>query len=162
MISKDDFIRKLKSEFQTSSRVLKAFPIDKGELQPHEKSQTAKRCAWNLVLGPIALQQALDDKFTIPPNFPSAPDNWSNVIESFETESSKAIRKFEEANDSQLQGSVPFVLGPGQMQNIDKKDFFWFVLSDNIHHRGQLSVYLRMAGGKVPSIYGPSADEPWF
>ena len=30
-----------------------------------------------------------------------------------------------------------------------------------VHHRGQFSVYLRMADGKVPSIYGPSADEPW-
>jgi len=37
----------------------------------------------------------------------------------------------------------------------------WFMLLDSIHHRGQLSVYVRMAGGKVPSIYGPSADEPW-
>ena len=33
---------------------------------------------------------------------------------------------------------------------------------DDVHHRGQLSVYLRMAGGKVPSIYGPSHDEPWM
>jgi uncharacterized damage-inducible protein DinB len=35
------------------------------------------------------------------------------------------------------------------------------MLMDSIHHRGQMSVYLRCAGGKVPSIYGPSADEPW-
>lgn len=33
---------------------------------------------------------------------------------------------------------------------------------DSVHHRGQFSVYLRLAGGKVPSIYGPSADEPWM
>ena len=35
------------------------------------------------------------------------------------------------------------------------------MICDRIHHRGQLSVYVRMAGGKVPSIYGPSADDPW-
>ena len=40
-------------------------------------------------------------------------------------------------------------------------DVLWFMLTDSIHHRGQLSVYVRMAGGRVPSIYGPSADEPW-
>jgi uncharacterized damage-inducible protein DinB len=45
---------------------------------------------------------------------------------------------------------------------VPKIDFLWFLLCDQIHHRGQLSVYLRMAGGKVPSIYGPSGDEPWF
>jgi uncharacterized damage-inducible protein DinB len=39
-------------------------------------------------------------------------------------------------------------------------DVIWANLFDVIHHRGQLSVYVRMAGGKVPSIYGPSADEP--
>ena len=40
-------------------------------------------------------------------------------------------------------------------------DILWFLLHDQIHHRGQFSVYLRMAGGQVPSIYGPSGDEPW-
>jgi len=38
-------------------------------------------------------------------------------------------------------------------------DFLWFILFDAIHHRGQLSAYLRPMGGKVPAIYGPSADE---
>ena len=38
----------------------------------------------------------------------------------------------------------------------------WFLLHDQIHHRGQFSIDLRMADGKVPSIYGPTADEPWF
>jgi uncharacterized damage-inducible protein DinB len=36
----------------------------------------------------------------------------------------------------------------------------WFELFDHIHHRGQFSVYLRLAGARVPSIYGPTADEP--
>ena len=36
------------------------------------------------------------------------------------------------------------------------------LISHQIHHRGQMSVYLRMAGGKVPALYGPSADEPWI
>jgi uncharacterized damage-inducible protein DinB len=41
-------------------------------------------------------------------------------------------------------------------------DFIWYmVLLDHIHHRGQMSVYVRLAGGKVPSIYGPSGDDPW-
>jgi uncharacterized damage-inducible protein DinB len=38
--------------------------------------------------------------------------------------------------------------------------FLWFILFDAIHHRGQLAAYLRPMGGKVPAIYGPSADEP--
>lgn len=45
---------------------------------------------------------------------------------------------------------------------ISRSDLLAFLLADQIHHRGQFSVYLRMADGKVPSIYGPSGDEPWM
>ena len=48
------------------------------------------------------------------------------------------------------------------MADVPKMQFLWMLLSDQIHHRGQLSVYLRMADAKVPSIYGPSLDEPWM
>jgi uncharacterized damage-inducible protein DinB len=47
------------------------------------------------------------------------------------------------------------------MGEISRINWVWFLLHDQIHHRGQLSVYLRMADGKVPAIYGPSGDEPW-
>jgi uncharacterized damage-inducible protein DinB len=47
------------------------------------------------------------------------------------------------------------------MADVRVIDILWFMLMDSIHHRGQLSVYVRMTGGKVPSIYGPSGDEPW-
>jgi uncharacterized damage-inducible protein DinB len=56
---------------------------------------------------------------------------------------------------------VKFVTGPKQMSDLRRLDVLWFLLNDHIHHRGQFSVYLRMAGGQVPSIYGPSADEKW-
>jgi uncharacterized damage-inducible protein DinB len=64
--------------------------------------------------------------------------------------------------DDQLDSTVQFPTGPGKMGNYTKQEFLWFLLSDQIHHRGQFSIYLRMAGGKVPSIYGPTADEPWM
>ena len=48
------------------------------------------------------------------------------------------------------------------MGNFPVAEFLWFMLMDSVHQHGQLSVYVRCAGGKVPSIYGPSADEPWF
>jgi uncharacterized damage-inducible protein DinB len=57
---------------------------------------------------------------------------------------------------------IAFPSGPKQMGEIRVMDFLWLMLMDSIHHRGQLSVYIRPAGGKVPSIYGPSGDEPWM
>ena len=152
---KDEFLPKMKSEFQTTSKVLKAFPENTSEFQPHEKSQTAKKVAWTLVIGPVAIRQALKNELTTPRNFPPMPEQWSSVIEGFESESLRAIRTLEETNDEQLQGKIQY-----RTQTMSKQEYVWFVLSDHIHHRGQLTVYLRMTGGKVPSIYGPSADEP--
>src|SRR5439155_23140414 len=63
--------------------------------------------------------------------------------------------------DRQLSSTIKFYTAPKQMGDVRRQDFLWQMLNDMIHHRGQLSVYLRMAGGKVPSIYGPSKDEPW-
>ena len=64
--------------------------------------------------------------------------------------------------EEELFETVRFFTGPQTMGDISRLDWIWFLLHDEIHHRGQFSVYLRMAGGKVPSIYGPSSDEPWF
>jgi uncharacterized damage-inducible protein DinB len=54
------------------------------------------------------------------------------------------------------------VTAPKTIGDVPKIDLLWMVLHDQIHHRGQFSIYLRMADGKVPSIYGPTADEPWM
>ena len=64
--------------------------------------------------------------------------------------------------DEDLSKPVQFFTGPGKIGDMSLHDILWTMLSDEIHHRGQFSVYLRMADGKVPSIYGPSADEPWM
>ena len=50
--------------------------------------------------------------------------------------------------------------GPEKPGKVRGGDLLWFAVMDGVNHRGQLAVYLRMAGGKVPAIYGPSADEP--
>jgi uncharacterized damage-inducible protein DinB len=56
---------------------------------------------------------------------------------------------------------VKVMVGRNAFADVRSIDSIWGVIMDNIHHRGQFSVYLRMVGGKVPSIYGPSHDEPW-
>jgi uncharacterized damage-inducible protein DinB len=57
---------------------------------------------------------------------------------------------------------VKFMVAPKTMGDLRCADVLWMLMMDSIHHRGQFSIYLRMADGKVPSIYGPSADEPWM
>ena len=57
--------------------------------------------------------------------------------------------------------TVQFLTGPKQMGDVRLMDFLWMILHDQIHHRGQMTIYSRLAGGSVPAIYGPSHDEPW-
>ena len=66
------------------------------------------------------------------------------------------------ASDDDLRKRTHFLVGPRQMGEMTRMEMLWFLLHDEIHHRGQFSVYQRIAGGKVPSIYGPTADEQWF
>jgi uncharacterized damage-inducible protein DinB len=63
--------------------------------------------------------------------------------------------------DGDLDNTSTFFVGPKTPGPVKRSDFLWFLLHDQIHHRGQFSIYLRIVDGKVPSIYGPSLDEPW-
>jgi uncharacterized damage-inducible protein DinB len=66
------------------------------------------------------------------------------------------------ATDAECNRIVQFPVGPGKMGDFRAMDVFWTTMMDQIHHRGQFSVYLRLVGAKVPSIYGPTADETWM
>jgi uncharacterized damage-inducible protein DinB len=72
------------------------------------------------------------------------------------------IDKVKHTPEVELNKTMKFMTGPKQTGDMRKADILWTGLMDTIHHRGQLSVYLRIAGAKVPSIYGPSLDEPWM
>jgi len=102
------------------------------------------------------------DWSTPPGKPPSAPESYDELVKAVEGSFTRTVALVEQMPDSQTGDTVKFFTGPKTLGDIPKLDFLWFLLCDQIHHRGQFSVYLRMAGGKVPSIYGPSGDEPWF
>lgn len=162
MKKNESFLKTWEQEFQTTLKVLKAYPVDKGDFQPHERSMSAKRLAWVFVQEQSAIEQTLDGTFSMPPKFPPLPDKWEEVLSTYQKSHPKLVGKLGKVSEADLLKTMPMPMGPGKMGEIPKLQFLWLMLSDQIHHRGQLSVYLRMAGGKVPSIYGPSADEPWF
>ena len=83
-------------------------------------------------------------------------------MSAFKKNHADVVAALTKAPDEAFQGTIKFFIAPKTMGDVPKLQFFWFMLCDQIHHRGQLTVYLRMTGGKVPSIYGPSADEPWM
>jgi uncharacterized damage-inducible protein DinB len=163
--AKTQFLDAFEREHQTTMRVLRAYPADKASLQPHEKCKSAVGLAGIFAgeMGMLLTGVTTGFDWSRPPSFPKMPDTMDAVIALFDQLHAKVAQTVSGMTDAQLMTeTVDFPSGPGQMGHPTKLEFLWFVLSDQIHHRGQFSIYLRMAGGKVPSIYGPTADEPWM
>lgn len=90
-----------------------------------------------------------------------APEKWDDLVAAYEKANSEYRAVIAGATENDLAANVHFFTGPKTMGAYRRIDWVWFLLSDEIHHRGQFSIYVRAAGGKLPSIYGPTADEPW-
>lgn len=159
--AKEFFPETYEREHATTLKVLRAFPAEQSAFRPHERSNAALQLAWTFVLEERMMLLGINRQSVVGSGFPAPPDSWEKVLDAFEEQHRRLLERLRSASESDYAGTVTFFTGPNQMGEIPISNFLWSMLSDQIHHRGQLSVYLRMAGGKVPSIYGPSADEPW-
>lgn len=155
MIPKEDLLKILKREFATTSKVLNAYPHGKNDFKPHERSSDAIKLTATFVFEMYLLTMNIFGDDVDRSVFKTyRPDDIGAVIEDFEDQSSSFLSRFEQMSETDLSKTVKF---GGTTFRAD--EFVLAMLFDQIHHRGQLSVYVRMAGGKVPSIYGPSADD---
>jgi len=161
MSEKEMITQQLDQEIQTTLKVLRAYPEGKLDLKPSEKSRTARELAWTLVSDTKMFSGALDG----PINFqglPKPPQSLKEIIAALEESRKELLGKLGSLPEQHLQKTVKFPVGPKQMGDVPLGAFGWGVIKDHVHHRGQFSVYLRLTGGKLPSIYGPTADEPWM
>jgi len=161
---KQQFLDTNEKEHRTTMKVLRAYPRDKTELRPHAKCKTARELAFVFAmergLGTMALQGELGKGG--PLEMPATPESWDDVLAAVEKahdDYGDLVRSYSEED---LMVPVKFFSGPHQLGDLPRLQLLWHLLHDEIHHRGQFSIYLRMADGKVPSIYGPTADEPWM
>jgi len=162
MTEKDMFIQTWEREFQTTLKVLKAYPTNKLELKPHERSRSAKELAWTFVLEEkVFCNGCITGKFDFE-NLPQPPATLQEILTEYEKSHEQMVSKLKQLPEENLNTAIKFMVAPKQMGDVRRGDLLWMMVMDKVHHRGQFSVYLRMAGGKVPSIYGPSADEPWM
>ena len=160
MTEKEQFLGQLERELPTTMRVLRAYPAAKADLKPHARCKSAKELAWIFVTEQKASEQALDGGIEFG-KMPKVPATLPEVIATYEQSSKAFVERIKRTPEVELNKTVKFFVAPKQMGDLRKMDVLRFMLMDCVHHRGQFSVYLRMADGKVPSIYGPSGDEPW-
>lgn len=161
---KEQFLQSYDREHATTMRVLRAYPTDQLDLRPHAMCKTARDLAWVFVVERGLGTFAFNDGFSKggPPGaMPKPPEKWDELLEALEGAHAEFGKLVGGTSDEALMENVKFFSGPKMMSDVSRIGLLWFLMMDQIHHRGQFSIYLRMAGGKVPSIYGPTADEPW-
>ena len=163
--AKEHYLQVYEDEHARTMRVLRAYPADKAEMRPAPALKTARELAWIFAMERGLGKAVMNDAFAkgMPSGKPpEAPASWDEVLAAVE-DTHRDFGAFVRAlPDEQLAGTAKFMTGPKQLGDVRKMDFLWFLLHDEIHHRGQFSIYVRMAGGRVPSIYGPTREEPWF
>ena len=150
-------IRDLESEMQTTLRVFEAVPAGKLDYRPDPVSKTALGLLRHITLeDEWLLNCTADGKFVPPPDDSDACGIMTpaDAIACYKEKISAGINRVRAMSGEQLCGKIDF-LGMWQMPGIV---YLSLIIKHSVHHRGQLSTYLRPMGGKVPGIYGPSAD----
>lgn len=155
MVTKDDLIRLYESETKTTAKVIRAVPVDKLEFKVHDKSMDNK-----------AVIKMLGAEMVMAVSFLKGeePKEYSDLVPDFDSVEAGAVQY--EAKVSEFLEALKATSEDDLDQKFDmwgmnarRADFVFMLMLDMIHHRGQLSVYVRLSGGLVPSIYGPSADD---
>ena len=160
---KEQFLDAYERETATTLRLLRAYPPEQSELRPAPILKTARELAWMFAMEQGVCMAVLRNELSIPPGpLPPAPATLAEVIGAFEQMSTQVQNQVRETPDEELASTFRFYVAPKTLGDVTKIQFLWFMLNDLIHHRGQFTIYMRMAGGIVPSIYGPTAEEPWY
>lgn len=157
MTQKQLFIKHMESEFPITLKVIKAFPPDQPEFKPHERSNSAKQLVQTMIGEISGIMKMLHGDEQVFDRVEVS--SMEEAAKMYEQEYAKSLEFVKNVPDEDLEKPLE-----GMMAKFfgSRMDGAWMFLKDSIHHRGQLSVYVRMAGGKVPAIYGPSADENPF
>ena len=158
---KQQFLSAYERECETTLKLLRCYPESRSEFRPNERSVSARQLASMFAVEAGAGMAALNNTLRPTVELPPPPPTMSDVIGAFEQMHQAMKRAVSELPASALQETVSVPAGKGITADVRKIDFLWLMLNDQFHHRGQFSVYTRIVGGKVPSIYGPSGDEPW-
>ena len=157
----DALIAELEQEAATSRWVLELVPEDRFSWAPHERSMTLGQLAFHVAALPRGIAQWLDQPAAEPPNVPlPEPKSRDQLLEEFDAGVRYAVERIKAWGPEGLQAEWR-LLNNGETVLAAPRGAMVRTLMMNhaYHHRGQLTVYLRLLNVPVPSVYGPSADE---
>jgi uncharacterized damage-inducible protein DinB len=140
------------AEANTTSKVLSRIP-EGSDYRPDPKSRTAKEIAWQIVCEEKMIIAALESGKA--ESWPPVPATMREVSAAYDRQSADIIARLTVLPASRWDGTLEFF---GRSR--PAAPMAWSFLFDIVHHRGQITTYLRPMGSTVPQIYGPSGDEP--
>lgn len=148
----------LKSEQRITRKILAAVPPDKGEYKPDAKSMDALTLGWHLAAAEIWFMDAvIHRRFGDAIPMPATMKTGSDVALWYEENFTQRMEHLKALSGEDLVTPVDF-LG---LRNDPAVAYLNIAIRHSVHHRGQLSTYLRPMGATVPAIYVESADEPY-
>jgi len=141
------------NESKTTLKVFTRIP-EGSNYRPDPKSRTAQEIAWQIVCEERMIIEALEDgKAEWAPS--PMPGTMREMVDAYQEQSAALDRRWKALPTSRWNGTVEFF---GRQR--PAAPMAWSFLFDIVHHRGQITTYLRPMGSTVPQVYGPSGDEP--
>jgi uncharacterized damage-inducible protein DinB len=141
-------------EATTTHRVLSRIP-EQSTYKPDPKSRTAQEIAWQIVCEEKIIIEMLENGMAAPWTPIPMPASMAEIAAIYERQSADIVTRWAALRNDKWSGMLDFF---GKQRPASA--MAWSFLFDIVHHRGQITTYLRPMGAKVPQIYGPSGDEP--
>ena len=154
----DIYLPQIRGEHKTTRRVIEAVPADNSGWKPDQSSKSALELAWHIASSECFFMNGIAaGKYerTGDGSMPASIKTPTDLLKWYDENHGKAVAQLAQVPADSLTRPIEFF----GMFTFPAIAFAGLMCSHSIHHRGQLSSYLRPMGGKVPSIYGPSADE---
>jgi uncharacterized damage-inducible protein DinB len=157
MNEREFFQSRLQAEAKGFQKVLQALPADRMEYRPHPHSPTAAEIVRTMAAELGACVEAIDaGKVEWNPHPPTSREDMLGRWDKAHGELASRLARLDDAGWSR---PVQMSSGGKAYPPMPLGAFLWMLLFDAIHHRGQLSAYIRPMGGRVPGVYGASGDD---
>jgi uncharacterized damage-inducible protein DinB len=169
MMKLKEFLRaEMDREIDRSRRALEQAPEDKYDWKPHERSMAFGYLANMVATIPMWISmQISQDELDIAPKDGSKfeqkrLDSSAELVEALDKAAAGAREAFDKTTDEHLMTKWQLKAAGKVVAEAPRHEMIQDSLLHWAHHRGQMTVYLRLLGAKVPAIYGPSADDKEF
>ena len=146
------------NEHALTRKVFQAVPEDQLDWQPEPKARTARQLIGHMIGHEQDVAELIDDGVIHHRNVVDF-DSMAQALEMYDAACADLRDKAASADEQVWSRSARMLVGDHVAWEASAVELAWGMLFDSIHHRGQLSTYLRPMGSKVPAMYGPSADD---